>query len=222
MIVVVGSRHDSVATRLVARWPGAALCAAEDLTRGGWVWRHAHPASRRWVVGGQRVRDADISGVFLRRSAVYAQELVGTHADDRDFLAAEAHAFLTCVLASTSARVINPVVDGAFGEEALRPEHCAEAAVRLGIPLVPVRVSSHPRRYRRARTHEVEVVAGESFGAAPERVHVRARELAREMRLCWVVTVFDARQRLLALTQARAPSDEASDVLGRVLAAGGA
>ncbi len=220
MIVVVGSRHDAVAAELVARWPDARLCSVEDLSRTGWLWHLGRPASRRWIVDGRAVRDGDISGVFLRRSGVYPQELVAAHPEDRTFLAAEAHAFLSCVLASTRARVINPVVDGAFGEETLGPERYRQAAERLGIPLAPVRVSCSPPRRSRVRVHGVEVVAGETFGAAPARELERARRLAQTLQLTWAVVVFDARQRLLALTVARSPSPQASEALGRALAAG--
>src|SRR6185295_2809071 len=109
MIVVVGSRHDPVATDLVALWPDAALCSAEDLVHQGWVWRLAQPASRKWIVDSKLVPDGEVSGVFIRRGNVYPEELKATHPEDRDFLASENHAFLTFVLATTSALVVNPV-----------------------------------------------------------------------------------------------------------------
>ena len=73
MIVVVGSRHDPVAADLIALWPQAALCSAEDLVSPGWVWRHGRPASRSWIVDAKPIRDEDVTGVFIRRSSVYAE-----------------------------------------------------------------------------------------------------------------------------------------------------
>ena len=55
MIVVIGSRHDPVATSMVEALPAAALCSAEDLTRPGWVWPLASPEAARWVVDGSVV-----------------------------------------------------------------------------------------------------------------------------------------------------------------------
>jgi len=220
MIVVVGSRHDPVAAELVSCWPNAALCSAEDLLLPGWVWRRSRPASWHWIIDARRVRDRDVSGVFLRRSAVYAQELTGIHPADRVFLAAEAHAFLSSVLAWTHARVVNPVVDGAFGEEALRPERVFDTASRLGIPLAPLRLSSETRRRTQAPTKAIEVVAGEVFGDAPHRVLERARSLVQTLQLDWAVTLFDGRHRLLALTASRRPGAAAVGALGRMLAAG--
>src|SRR5262245_66075685 len=109
MIVVVGSRHDSVATALVEAWPNAALCSAEDLTQLGWVWRPRSSRPSQWVIDSEIVADEDITGVFVRRSTVYPEEFLSTHPEDRSYLAAEAHAFLVFVLASTHAVVANPV-----------------------------------------------------------------------------------------------------------------
>ena len=103
MIVVVGSRHDEVSRNLVDRW-SAALCSAEDLITQGWVW-HVGQGARRWIVDNESVADDSITCVFVRRSAVYADELVGIHPDDRTYLAAETQAFLGFILATTRARV---------------------------------------------------------------------------------------------------------------------
>lgn len=219
MIVVVGSRHDSVATDLVALWPRAALCSAEDLVLPGWVWRHGQPASRTWIVDTRPVRDEEVTGVFIRRSAVYAEELVTTHPADRAYLATEAHAFLTFVLATTSARVVNPVIDGAFGEEALRPERWTAVASEVGISVRSARVASEPRRRTRYRAYEVEVVGGEVFGDGPAQILEGARCLTNVLGVVWGALLFDARNRLITVTGARRPSDAAAVALGRLLEA---
>jgi hypothetical protein len=219
MIVVVGSRHDAVALALVSRWPGAALCSAEDLVQPGWVWPHREPVSRTWLVDGRLVRDEEVTGVFTRRSAVYAEEFATIHPEDRAFLAAENHAFLAFVLATTSARVVNPVIEGAFGEEALRPERWTTVAQALEIPVRPVRVSSQPRRQTRYRAYEIEVVGNEVFGAGPPPVLEAAHRLIDALGVAWGVVLFDARHRLITITSARRPSDSAATALGRLLGA---
>ena len=217
MIVVVGSRHDSVATDLVALWPNAALCSAEDLVHAGWVWHQAQPASRIWVVDSRPVSDDDVTGVFIRRATVYPQELRTIHPDDRNFLASECHAFLTFVLATTSARVVNPVNEGTFGEHALRPYRWTTAASKLGISVRPLRVTSEARRPVRYRTFQVEVAGDEVIGDAPSRTLYATRVMAEALGINWGVFVFDARHRLVTVTTARRPSDAAAAALGRLL-----
>ena len=121
-----------MAVALVESWPAAALCSAEDLTRPGWVWRSPPSGGARWVVDGRLIADDDVTGVFVRRSTVYPEELLSTHADDRAYLAAEAHAFLVFVLATTRALVANPVGDGSLGEESVRAERWIAAADESG------------------------------------------------------------------------------------------
>ena len=217
MIVVVGSRHDPVATRLVASWPQAALCSAEDLVSQGWVWRHNHPKAQTWIVNGKRVRDTEVHGVFIRRSAVYAEELVTTHPADRGYLASETHAFLTVVLATTRARVVNPVRDGAFGEEALRPACWISAASEVGITTRPVRLTSEPRRQAKYRTYEIEVVGGEVFGEAQAKIRAATRHLVEVLGIAWAKLLFDARDQLIVISGASSPSERAVAALGRLL-----
>ena len=220
MIVVVGSRHDSVATDLVALWPEAALCSAEDLVSPGWVWRLPQPASRIWIVDSKPVSDDEVTGVFLRRATVYPEELRTTHPDDRSYLASENHAFLTFVLATTSARVVNPVNEGTFGEHGLRQYRWARAATEQGIQVRPLRVTSEGRQQARYQTVQVEVAGDEVFGKAPARILDAARRLAQALGISWGVFIFDRRYRLVTVTTARRPTDPAAAALGHFLKAG--
>jgi hypothetical protein len=222
VIVVVGSRHDPVVTELVERWPGAALCSAEDLTRPGWVWpSSATGGPPMWVVDGAPVADADVSGVFVRRATVYAEELTGTHAEDRTYLAAEIHAFLVYVLHRTGATVVNPVDDGgAFGEAALRPERWMAVAASLGVAVAPFRVRSARRPRPAEATELVEVVGGTALGPAPPELGAAAIAVCEGVGLQWAVLTFDRRGRLTAITTTARPSDEAVDHLGELLAGG--
>jgi hypothetical protein len=219
MIVVLGSSHDSVATDLVASWPQAALCSAEDLVSPGWVWRRGQPASRTWIVDRKQVVDDQVTGVFVRRASVYAEELMTTHPDDRTYLAAEIHAFLVFVLAETAARVINPISEGAFGEAALRPHHWTQAALQLGVPVRPLRVTNESRPPSRYRTFNVEVVGDDVFGEAPASLRESARRLAQALEIGWGEFVFDSRKRLVTVSTARRPSEAAAAALGRLLQA---
>ena len=177
MIVVVGSRHDPVATRLVAsgRKP---LCARPRI----WL---AKVGCGDIIIPRRRRGSSTVNGsvtprytVFDRRSTVYAEELVTTHPADRGYLASETRCFfLTVVLATTRARVVNPGRDGAFGEEALRPARWISAASEVGITTRPVRLTTEPRRQAKYRTYEIEVVGGEVSGEAQVKI-VRQRDVS--------------------------------------------
>jgi hypothetical protein len=222
VIVVVGSRHDRVAGHLVATWPRAALCSAEDLLTPGWVWPSSGAADRTWVVDGACVPDSEVTGVFVRRATVYPDELLQVHPDDRPYLAAECHAFLIFVLATTGASVANPVGDGAIGDEAVRLERWMPAAIECGLTLAPLRLTSTPRRARTLTTHVVEVVGTESFGDASfgdaaSRCRRGAVQLVGALGMRWAACVFDGRRRLAAVTTAAVPSNAAAEALARVL-----
>jgi hypothetical protein len=221
VIVVVGSRHDPVAAELVRRWPGAALCNAQDLMASGWRWSSAEgegARDRRWVVAGEIVLDAEVTGVFLRRSAVYPDELTETHFDDRAYLAAEALAFLVYVLGTTSALVVNPVSEGTLGVDALRPERWMRVAADLGVAVAPLRLSSTSSVPGPPTQSEslIEVVAGEALPSG--RLDDTAVVVADALGLRWAIASFDSDDRLCALTVTPAPSPQATDRLGTLLA----
>lgn len=222
MIVVVGSRHDAVAAGLLESWPQAALCSAQDLTASGWCWRVPAGADSRWVVDGRVLPDTAVSGVFVRRSTVYPQELLSTHADDRHYLAAEAHAFLVFVLASSGARLAQPVFDGAYGDEALQPDRWMPLAVRLGIPVAPLRLASGRTLAPPGRCVIVEAVGERAFGPGTARQHDAASALLRDLGMLSASVVFDEQERLVTLSGTRPPADrDALAALGRLLAGGG-
>ena len=220
MIVVAGSRHDPVATDLAEQWPDAALCSAEDLTASGWIWpsRPGDPPAT-WVVDGAVVPDSQVTGVFVRRATVYAEELIATHPDDRAYLAAEAHAFLVYVLHRTAATVVNPVDDGgAFGESALRPEHWMAVAASLGVKVAPLTLRSSQRPRPAEGTTLVEVVGTEHVGAPGASQGDAAVAVCDRLGLRWAVAAFDQRGRLTAITTRSRPSDIAAGHLARLLA----
>lgn len=220
MIVVLGSRHDAVATDLVGQWPDAALCSAEDLTRLGWFWPSDHAGgSSSWVVDGSVVPDDRVTGVFVRRATVYAEELTGTHADDRGYLAAEAHAMLVYALHRTGATVVNPVTDGgAFGEAALRPEHWMGVAASAGIGVAPLELRNTRQPRPATATTLVEVVGVEPIGEVPAALSDAAVAVCSALGLLWAVVAFDQTHQLSAITTRTRPSAAAAPRLAALLA----
>jgi hypothetical protein len=220
VIVVAGSRHDPVAQDLVRRWPAAALCGAEDLVRPGWRWPGTTAGGRRtWVIDGTALPDSEVTGVFIRRSAVYPDELTGTHPDDRAYLAAEVHAFLVFVLATTGARVVNPARDGTLGTDAMRPERWIGVASRLGVPVARLRLTSATPPPPADATTIVEVVGGDSMAAPLGPLGEAAVAVTGALGLTWAVAAFDGSGRLSGLSTIRAPSAGAARRLGRLLGA---
>ena len=216
MIVVVGSAHDRVAASLVKAWPSAGLLSAEDLTSPGWVWGSDDDA-RQWIVNGRTVNDTQITGVFVRRSTVYPEELLSTHPQDRSYLASEIQAFLVAVLASTKALVVNPVRNGSLGEETLRPEIWGRFAVNAGLSLRPFKLSSKPGRERPLKLKSVDVVGDQALGDLPEQYRTRSKTLVQQLGLYWARCVFDGNYRLLTVTTATEPGDHSLDALGKLL-----
>lgn len=220
MIVVLGSRHDEVATDLVKAWPAAALCSAEDLTRPGWNWRSEQADGQSdWVIDGAVVPDCQVTGVFVRRATVYPEELTATHPEDRAYVASEAHAFLVYVLHCSGARVVNPVDDGgAFGEAALRPEHWMTVAASLGVEVAPMVLRSTGRPQPATPNVLVEVVGAEHIGAPTEPLGDTAVAMSASLGLRWAVVAFDDTNRLTAVTTRSRPSPAATERLAQLLA----
>jgi hypothetical protein len=219
VIIVLGSRHDDVATDLVASWTGATLCSADDLVRPGWLWpARDEDGPATWVVDGTVVDDAEVTGVFVRRATVYAEELIATHPDDRAYLAAEAHAMLVYALHRSGATVVNPVSDGgALGEAALRPEHWIAVAASVGVEAEPLVLRS-TRRSRQVPTGTlVEVVGGEPIGEVRGARAEASATICDALGLAWAVVAFDRHRRIGAITTRSRPSAAAAARLADVL-----
>jgi hypothetical protein len=169
------------------------------------------------VVDGKVVDDSRVTGVLVCRTYVYPEELVGTHPDDRDYLAAESTAFLIFVLSRTGARVVNPVSDGALGEDVIRPERWMAAAADLGVDVAPLRLKATGAIRTPKMTTTAEVVGDETFGEAAPHLRAAATQLAAALGIVYAAFVFDRKQRLVALSANRLPGDAALAALGSLL-----
>lgn len=217
MIVVLGSRLDTVTDSLVRALPAAVLCSAEDLTVPGWTWPLGYGHANRWVVQGQIVDDREITGVLVRRTWVYPEELVRTHPDDREYLAAETLAFLTFVLARTGARVINPVQGDAIGEEIFRIERWLPAAIAAGLEPKPLRLSARHQAAALDLAFTIEVVGRDAFRSPSSDLATKSIDCVRLLGLAYAVLVFDAENRLAAISAASCPSSAALPALAALL-----
>ena len=220
MIIVLGSRFDPAARQMLDQIPGSSLCSAEDLTRPGWSWRFGGEHPGTWVVDGAVVDDEAVTGVLVRRSGIFAEELSGTHPDDRDYLAAEASAFLAFVLARTHAVVVNPVREGAMGEEAIRLEHWLPIAMDVGLLPAPLELSSASGRVSTASDQVVEVVGEELFGDVTPAVKPFLVALAARLGLQFATFVLDPEDRVRTLSSMSVPGPAALPAVIELLAEG--
>lgn len=164
------------------------------------------------------VADADVTGVCVRRTTVYPEELVAVRPADREYVAAECSAFVTAMLAATRARVVNPVRDGALGDDALRPEGWLKLAAGLGIPVCPLRVSSRDAGPRPRIRHVVYVLGERVWGRLPRRLLEATRQLVSAADMVYARAAFDDRRRLLGVSLQPRPTDAACAEVGRYLA----
>jgi hypothetical protein len=209
MIVVLGSRHDPIAASLVDQWSDASLCSAEDITTVGWAWSPTGAVDPMWVVDGSPVSDRNVDGVFLCRRAFYAEEFPTTNPHDRAYLAAESHAFTADVLSSTDATVVQPVGDGTFGDELLRPDRWIAVARSIGLPVAPMRLGSRVEPYDASSLRSVEVVGDAVLGEVSAETKARLVDLASGLGVGWLTVALDESDRVHSLTSSAAPSPEA-------------
>lgn len=221
MIVILGSQHDPVAVWLAKSWAGAELCTVVDLVSPGWSWQVAVKDQPTWVISGKIVPDKEVTGIFVLRSAVLPEELTTIHQDDRVFLSSELRAFITFLLASTRALVVNPIVNHTFGEDIMRREWWATFAQKAGVPVYSRRMTHLPNaRPLPSIVWNVEVVGSETFSDAPLSICERARKTAEAAGLLWGVFSFDSRRNLLDIRTGKPASSAATKALHRILKRG--
>jgi len=192
MIVVVAGRFDRVAADLVLDWAahGAAILGPEDVSRRGWRHDVHTPDDGVAVVEGQPIAVSAIDAVIVRRPAIFEHELLGIVPADRQYVAAEATAFLIAWLASRKCPVFNRATATSLSGPNFRPEQWVRLAWTIGIPAsavarhVPAQeaVAQAPRRVPVA----VTVVDDRCLGEVDASLHEAARCLARAsgMTLC--------------------------------------
>lgn len=141
MLVVVASRLDEGTGTLADRGADVRVLTCEDLSVAG--WRHVPGASgtSRAVVGGEVIPAAGIAGVLTRRSRVHEWEPAHIVPGDRAYVAAEMTAFLRSWLSGLVCPVLNRPSAACLSGPGRCREEWVRAAVRLGIPVRPIRWS---------------------------------------------------------------------------------
>lgn len=204
MLVVVGSRHDQSARKLVASWLShdAALLTCEDLSKPGWQLRLPDRAGSRAVVDGRVVHDRDIRGVLMRRPWIMEQELAQISAPDREYVAAEMNAFLLAWLAGLPCAVLNRPNGTSLCGPSWRPLQWTHAASSVGIPIKKSRWRVPAPRQRKSESQEappppieVTVVGERCFGAPDDAYVAAAKRLAAYANVGLLSVRFDSSKR---------------------------
>ena len=175
MIVVVGSRHDEAAKAFVASCPEGALLDADDLSRPEWVLDPCRPRPWLGVAAGMVIDDRTVTGVLVRRPAVFAEELDHIVEGDRRYVASEMTAFLRCWLWLLEVPVFNPPTAVCLGGGGWTLARWRAAAVSAGLTVarqgegrsrvivVGGRVVDDSERYVASSVEALAVAAGTPF-----------------------------------------------------------
>ena len=200
MLIVVGGARDAQIDRLIRRLgPDRAVrMDVTDLSATGWRLGTDDRGDGVVVAGGRPLPVAQVSGVLVRRLAIYPQELTHVHEDDRAYVAAELTAMLMWWLTVLEVPVLNRpargVLCGPFG----RPEPWLALGAQLSLAVVS-EIRTRDLRPAPAPPHwTVSLVGDAAIGAAPRNVIAAARRLARGAGATVLQAGFDAEGRLTA------------------------
>ena len=185
MIIILASRHDTIAHALVAHWEAgtAQVLTPEDLSVRGWRYYPGALHRSTPVLGGRAVAQEEIHGVLTRLPCVWEQDLGHIVPADRSYVAAEMTAFFLCWLSELPCPVLNRPTPGCLAGPFWRQEQWVFAAAREGMRVRPIQ-----RQIRRATPsippHQessatmVTVVGDRCFGDGDETLQSHARRLA--------------------------------------------
>jgi len=140
VIVVVANRWDAGATAFASRWAShdVRVLTCQDLSTAGWRQTLNAGDARTAVVEGTPIAQERITGVLIRLSCVFQEELSGIVLPDREYVATEMTAFLWFWLSSLNCPVVNrPTSAGLAGP--YRQEYWARLAAQAELPVQPVR-----------------------------------------------------------------------------------
>ncbi len=163
MILILGSERDpeALAARSFLGPSGAMLLSVRDLSCPGWKLNTSAPGQGSFVAEGSLCQISAISGVLVRRFAVYPQELSHIMEEDREYVAAELTALLMWWLATLPVPVVNGPGEGSLCGPGWRQEKWRCTAAALGIPAIErIRCSTKLQPIDTMHVNEVLVLNG--------------------------------------------------------------
>ena len=170
LLVVFAGPDDPAASALAAAWPGEiAVVSARDLSSPGWHLAVGHPGESRLTVAGRRIAADELAGVVTRVGWIGPGELSWIAEEERDYVAAEMHAFMLAFLDQLPCPVLNRPTAGCLAGPVHRPAVWRAAALRAGLQLA---TPDEPP------VHRLSIVGDSCFGTPDRGVARSALALA--------------------------------------------
>jgi hypothetical protein len=107
-----------------------------DLSSSGWRYVVGRPELATAAADGRVIRAEQIAAVWCRLSSITPEDLTHLHADDREFVAGEMHAFLRAWLSQFGGRACNQPNSTSLAGPAWLPMRWRWLATHSGIPAV--------------------------------------------------------------------------------------
>jgi hypothetical protein len=173
VLVVLASSRDRIAPQIVANWGAdrTRLLTCRDLSRNGWRYRPGAAGRSVAVIGGQRLRAAEIEGVLVRLPYVPVDELPHIVPGDRSYVAQEMTAFLTAWLSELPCPVVNRPTAECLSGPAWSPQQWLHVAAGVGMAVDNGKAARVPRV-------RVTVVGRRCFGSTLHGAADQVRQLA--------------------------------------------
>jgi hypothetical protein len=156
VLLILASPGDVEAHALAAAWSSyqAAVVTWSDLSRAGWCYTSHCADAAAWniggsascCVGGRVVPASDIEAVLTRAATVDPADLVEIAEHDREYVAAEMHAFLVAWLTALGGRVVNRPTPRSLRGPHWPAEVWVHLAASISIPTRPTHRHLDPLR----------------------------------------------------------------------------
>ena len=134
MLLVLASKWDEQAAEFVRSCEDTRLLTPDDLSVAGWKFRSSCPEEGVTVAAGECIPTKEITGVYTKLPCVMPHELLQIAPNERDYVAAEMHAFLVAWLSTLRCPVVNRPTPGYLAGPAWGPERWMWEGARHGIP----------------------------------------------------------------------------------------
>jgi hypothetical protein len=178
MLLVLASKWDEQAAELDRCSGDVRLLTPDDLSVDGWVFRASFPECGVMVADGECIPTKEITGVFTRLPCVMPHELLRMVSEERDYAAAEMHAFLVAWLSTLRCPVVNRPTPGHLAGPAWGRERWISEAAKQGIPVVEFDRDSAVDAHLCGPDSVITVVGKEIFGTNDPTLGAYATELA--------------------------------------------
>ena len=179
MLLVLASRWDEQASEFGRSCDDVRLLTPDDLSTDGWAFQPSAPDSDYVVADGKRIPKKEITGVFTRLPCVMAHELLQIAPQERDYVAAEMHAFLVAWLSTLTCPVVNRHTPGFLSGPAWGREKWISEAAKQSIPVAEFDRDSTSDAHHFVPTTVVTVLGDKVFGTTDQRLRAHAKRLGR-------------------------------------------